>query len=71
LFVCAGFIVRSAFISPYRSDREWVRDEVGNDDYHEAYVSAWLDVYESRDPKRLCRKARTGEILKFTGISTP
>jgi len=71
LFARAGFIVLTAFISPYRSDRERARDAVGNDDFHEVYVSAPLDVCESRDPKGLYRKARTGEIPEFTGISAP
>lgn len=71
LFSTAGFMVLTAFISPYRSDRERARNAVGNDDFHEVYVSAPLDVCESRDPKGLYQRARAGEIPDFTGISAP
>ena len=71
LFARAGFIVLTAFISPYRSDRERARNAVGNDDFHEVYLSAPLDVCESRDPKGLYQRARAGEIPDFTGISAP
>jgi len=71
LFARAGFVVLTAFISPYRSDRERARDAVGNDGFHEVYVSASLDVCEDRDPKGLYKRARAGEIPDFTGISAP
>lgn len=71
LFAKAGFVVLTAFISPYRTDRERARDAVGNDQFHEVYVSAALDVCESRDPKGLYSRARAGEIADFTGISAP
>ena len=71
LFARAGFIVLTAFISPYRTDRERAREAVGNDDFHEVYISASLDVCESRDPKGLYQRARAGEIPEFTGISAP
>ena len=71
LFAKAGFVVLTAFISPYRTDRERARDAVGNDQFHEVYVSTALDVCESRDPKGLYSRARAGEIADFTGISAP
>ena len=70
LFADAGFIVITAFISPYRSDRDLARQATG-DDFHEIYVKADLSVCESRDPKGLYEKARRGEIPEFTGISAP
>ncbi|MEK9643914.1 MAG: adenylyl-sulfate kinase [Alphaproteobacteria bacterium] len=71
LMAQAGFIVLSAFISPYRSDRERARMAAGNEHFHEVYVSASLDVCEQRDPKGLYGRARAGEIKDFTGISAP
>jgi bifunctional enzyme CysN/CysC len=70
LFSRAGFIVLSAFISPYRSDRERAR-AAAKDRFHEIYVHADLAVCERRDPKGLYRRARAGEIAEFTGISAP
>ncbi len=73
LFADAGFVVLTAFISPYRSDRERARSAairtIGN--FHEVYVRAPLNICEKRDPKGLYRKARSGDILDFTGISAP
>ena len=75
LFADAGFIVISSFISPYRSDRERARaatkDRGGEGGFHEVYVKASLEVCEQRDPKGLYRKARSGEIAEFTGVSAP
>ena len=70
LFADAGFIVISSFISPYRADRERARKAAG-DTFHEIYIKASLEVCEQRDPKGLYRRARTGEIPEFTGISSP
>lgn len=70
LFAEAGFIVITAFISPYRADRDRVR-AIGPDSFHEVYVKASLETCEKRDPKGLYHKARTGEIPEFTGISSP
>ena len=70
LFVDAGAIVLTAFISPFRSDRAQVRELVG-DDFLEVHVDADLAVCEARDPKGLYKKARAGEIPAFTGISSP
>ena len=71
LLADAGAIVLTAFISPFRRDRAQVREVVGEDDLLEIFVNAPLDVCESRDPKGLYKKARTGEIPEFTGISSP
>lgn len=70
LFLDAGVIVLTAFISPYREDRESARAVVG-DGFVEVYVKADLAICESRDPKGLYKKARAGEIAEFTGISAP
>lgn len=71
LFVDAGAFVSTAFISPYRSDREMVRSIVKDGEFIEVFVSASLDVCEQRDPKGLYKKARAGEIKHFTGIDDP
>lgn len=71
LFVDAGLIVLTAFISPFRSDRELVRGLVGDGQFLEVHVQAPLEVCESRDPKGLYKKARAGEIKHFTGIDSP
>jgi len=67
----AGLIVMSAFISPFRSDRRIVRKLVEKGNFIEIFVDAPLDVCESRDVKGLYKKARSGEIKDFTGISSP
>jgi bifunctional enzyme CysN/CysC len=71
LFVDAGLIVLTAFISPFRSDREMVRRLVKEGEFVEIHVSTPLDVCEERDPKGLYAKARTGTIKDFTGVSSP
>ena len=74
LFADAGFIVLTAFISPYRSDRARARaaaERVSPSGFHEVYVRAPLEVCEARDPQGLYRRARAGEIADFTGISAP
>jgi bifunctional enzyme CysN/CysC len=70
LFADAGFLVISSFISPYRADRERAR-QAGRDSFHEIYIDAPIEVCEQRDPKGLYRRARTGEIPEFTGVSSP
>ena len=70
LFADAGFIVITAFISPYRSDRDRAR-AVRPDMFHEIYIEADLETCEQRDPKGLYKKARRGEIEVFTGITAP
>lgn len=72
LFTDSGCLVLTAFISPYRSDRDRVREtSAGDRDFVEIYVSCPLETCESRDPKGLYKKARAGEIPEFTGISAP
>jgi adenylylsulfate kinase len=71
LFTDAGVIVLTAFISPYREDRDQVRRIMAEGDFVEAHVSADVDTCESRDVKGLYAKARAGEIPNFTGISAP
>jgi adenylylsulfate kinase len=71
LFTDAGVIVLTAFISPYREDRDQVREIMGDGDFVEAYVSADVETCEKRDVKGLYAKARSGEIPNFTGISAP
>lgn len=71
LFCDAGIVAITAFISPYRVDRERVRDSLAEGDFVEIFVDAPLEVCEQRDPKGLYRKARAGEIKGFTGIDAP
>ena len=71
LFVDAGTIVMTAFISPYKVDRDRVRKILQVGEFVEIYVEADLDTCEERDPKGLYKKARAGEIKEFTGISAP
>ena len=61
----------TAFISPYRRDREQVRELVDDGEFIEVFVDTPLDVCEDRDPKGLYKKARAGEIKHFTGIDDP
>ena len=70
LFAEAGMIVITAFISPYRGDRDRIRASHPGY-FHEVYINAPLEVCEARDVKGLYRKARAGEIKEFTGISAP
>ena len=71
LFADAGMIVLTSFISPYRKDRDRARALLNPGDFIEIYVNAPIEVCEDRDPKGLYKKARTGEIPEFTGISAP
>jgi adenylylsulfate kinase len=71
LFAQAGIIALTAFISPYRRDRDAVRRLLAAGDFVEVYVRAPLEVCEGRDPKGLYKKARAGEIKGFTGIDDP
>ncbi len=70
LMARTGYIVVTAFISPYLADRERVRT-AHPDLFHEIYVAAPLAICEARDAKGLYRKARAGEIAEFTGVSAP
>lgn len=71
LFNDAGLIAISAFISPYRDDREIARQIIGEDQFIEAYLSTPISECEHRDPKGLYAKAREGKIPDFTGVSAP
>jgi bifunctional enzyme CysN/CysC len=71
LFVDAGLIVLTAFISPIRADRNKIRERLGDDKFIEIYLSTSLEECEKRDPKGLYVKARAGEIREFTGIDSP
>jgi adenylylsulfate kinase len=71
LFVEAGIIALTAFISPYREDRDVVRRLVQEGDFIEVFCDCSLEVCESRDVKGLYAKARRGEVPEFTGISAP
>lgn len=70
LFADAGLIVLSAFISPFRADRQMVRDLVEEGEFVEIHMATPLSVCEKRDPKGLYKKARQGEIKNFTGIDS-
>lgn len=71
LFRDAGIINLTAFISPYRRDREMARALSEDDDFIEVFVDASLEVCEQRDPKGLYKKARAGTIPNFTGVNAP
>lgn len=71
LFTDAGIITITAFISPYREDRDAVRRLLSDGEFIEVYVKCPLDVCEERDTKGLYKKARAGEVKDFTGISAP
>jgi len=71
LFVNAGIITSTAFISPYRKDRNFARGLVGKGRFIEIFVKASIETCENRDQKGLYKKAKIGEIREFTGISAP
>lgn len=71
LFVQAGVVVITAFISPFKADRQKVKDIVGEENFIEVFVDCPLEVCEQRDVKGLYKKARAGEIKNFTGIDSP
>ncbi|HSV89049.1 MAG TPA: adenylyl-sulfate kinase [Bacteroidales bacterium] len=71
LFLEAGFVVISCFISPTRRIRQMARTIIGSSDYFEVFINAPFHVCESRDPKGLYLKARKGELKYFTGIDSP
>ena len=71
LFADAGLITTTAFISPYRKDRDFARHLLGEGRFIEIFVKASVDTCEKRDPKGLYQKAKKGEIKEFTGISAP
>lgn len=71
LFIDAGIIAITAFISPFKKDREKVRNIVGNKNFIEVFVDCPVKVCIERDPKGIYAKALSGEIDNFTGISSP
>ena len=71
LFVDSGTIVTTAFISPFRSDRDQVRSLFDEGEFVEIFIDCPIDECERRDPKQLYAKARRGEIKDFTGIDSP
>ena len=71
LMVDAGLLVTCSFISPFRSERQLVRDMVGDGEFVEVFVDAPLEVCIERDPKGLYKKAQAGEIKNFTGFDSP
>ena len=66
----AGIVVITAFISPFRAERDMARNLVGPQDFMEVFVNTPLEVAESRDPKGLYKKARRGDLPNFTGIDS-
>jgi adenylylsulfate kinase len=71
LFVDAGMIVLAAFISPYKEDREYMKQRFDGDNFLEIYVKCSVEECERRDPKGQYKKARAGIIKEYTGISSP
>lgn len=70
LFVDAGLIVSTAFISPFASDRAMAREKLNSGEFIEVFVDTPIEICEQRDPKGLYKKARSGEIKHFTGIDS-
>lgn len=71
LFIDAGLVCVAAFISPFKEDREIAKKIVGEERFIEVFVNTPIEVCEKRDVKGLYKKARKGEIMNFTGISSP
>jgi len=71
LMMDAGLIVMTAFISPFRAEREMARELIGNDNFIEVFVDTPLEVCEQRDPKGLYKKARRGQLPNMTGLGSP
>jgi adenylylsulfate kinase len=71
LFVDAGVVVLAAFVSPYREDRAYIKEIVGNNHFFEIFVDCPVDVCEKRDPKGMYKKARAGVIKGYTGVDAP
>jgi adenylyl-sulfate kinase len=67
----AGLIVITAFISPYRDDRELAKQIIGTENFVEIYVNTPIEACEARDPKNMYKRARAGEISGFTGVNAP
>jgi adenylyl-sulfate kinase len=71
LLLDAGIVVLSAFISPFKADRDQVKEIVGSDNYIEVFVDTPIEICEQRDVKGLYKKARSGVVKNFTGIDSP
>jgi bifunctional enzyme CysN/CysC len=71
LMMDAGLIVMTAFISPFRQEREMARELIGSDSFVEVYVNTSLQICEQRDVKGLYRKARNGQLPNMTGVNSP
>jgi adenylylsulfate kinase len=71
LFVDAGVVVLAAFVSPYREDREFIKEIVGSKYFYEIFVKCPVEVCEQRDPKGMYKKARAGIIKGYTGVDAP
>ena len=71
LFVDAGLIVITAFISPFKKERQLCKDLLEKNEFIEIYINCPLDICEKRDVKGLYKKARKGDIINFTGIDSP
>ena len=71
LFVDAGLIVITAFISPFKGERDYCRNLLGDKEFIEVFIDTPLEECEKRDPKGLYQKARSGDIKDFTGIDSP
>lgn len=67
----AGLIVITAFISPYRNDRQLAREIIGAERFVEVYLNTPIETCEARDPKGMYKRARAGQILGFTGVNDP
>ena len=70
LFVDAGLVVSTAFISPFKSDRDLIRSQLVEGQFLEVFIDTPIEICEARDPKGLYKKARAGEIKNFTGIDS-
>ena len=71
LFVDSGMIVITAFISPFQKERDFVRNLVNKDEFIEVFIDTPIEICQKRDPKGLYKKALSGEIKNFTGVSSP
>lgn len=71
ILIDSGIVVIATFISPYKSNRETVKDIVGKENYIEVFVNTNLEVCKNRDPKGLYKKAQKGEIKNMTGVTAP
>ena len=71
LMMDAGIVVITAFISPFRQEREMARELIGADNFLEIYVGTPLEICEQRDPKGLYKKARAGKLPNMSGIGSP